>query len=363
MRTIQSVLASEQAARPSKPTELTARATSSKQIELTWTSSPDLESVIVYLIERREPGATKDKFAQIAIVTTPSYSDSAKQGLFPGTTYQYRIRAVNVAGALSPYSRKVSAKTYRRQEFKEFESKVKASLEGSPKDIEWTALSSLDGGATWQQETLPTFRDRNKIYDIRPSPYVDALCLKKATEAAQYASKLGLGTSLFGRDGFAAIGYEAARYALLRFDPSKGKLEKILFSDAFEAIKETAKDEANSWGGKKPHKKGIQTPKVFNFSSGPEAKQDMEGNVSKTLGDVITGTLSAESGDWVERADADIDAIRILGSLPSEDRELLTLHLEGWTNAALAEMFWISEDTAERRVKRLIKKLQDEHVF
>ncbi|SPF46016.1 Cell wall-binding protein [Candidatus Desulfosporosinus infrequens] len=78
---------------PSTPTNITATTVSSSQIKLTWDSVSGATSYNVY-------GATSSSgtFSNIATVTSSSYSNS---GLWAGTTYYYKVQAVNSAGSSS----------------------------------------------------------------------------------------------------------------------------------------------------------------------------------------------------------------------------------------------------------------------
>ena len=88
---------------PTAPSNLTATATSSSQINLAWTASTDDAGVTEYLVERCQPTCT-----QVATVTTTGYNDT---GLTANTTYSYRVRALDAAGNTSPYSNVASATT------------------------------------------------------------------------------------------------------------------------------------------------------------------------------------------------------------------------------------------------------------
>ena len=85
---------------PTTPTNLTATAVSSSQINLSWNASTDNVAVTGYRIYR---GGT-----QIATSTTTSYSNT---GLTPSTTYTYTVAAYDAAGNVSPQSPSVSATT------------------------------------------------------------------------------------------------------------------------------------------------------------------------------------------------------------------------------------------------------------
>jgi len=92
---------------PTTPTNLTATAQSSSQINLSWSASTDNIGVTGYRVERCQ-GAGCATFTQIATPTSNSYSDT---GLSASTSYTYRVRAVDAAGNLSGYSTNASAIT------------------------------------------------------------------------------------------------------------------------------------------------------------------------------------------------------------------------------------------------------------
>jgi len=104
-RTHVSVVADTQA--PTAPTNVSATAVSSSQINLAWTASTDDVGVASYRIYRCA-GSQCVPSTQIGTSTSTSYTD---QGLTPKTIYRYRIRAVDLAGKLSKYSRAVGART------------------------------------------------------------------------------------------------------------------------------------------------------------------------------------------------------------------------------------------------------------
>src|SRR6266704_2180254 len=90
------------------PSNLTATAASSTQINLSWTAATETGGTIIqYLIERCQ-GSGCSSFAQVATSTTSTFNDT---GLLAGTTYSYRVRATDAASNLSPYSNVASATT------------------------------------------------------------------------------------------------------------------------------------------------------------------------------------------------------------------------------------------------------------
>jgi len=92
---------------PTAPTGLGATASSSSQINLSWSAASDSVGVTGYRVERCQ-GAGCGNFAQIATVSGTSYSNT---GLAASTSYSYRVRAGDAAGNLSNYSAKATAVT------------------------------------------------------------------------------------------------------------------------------------------------------------------------------------------------------------------------------------------------------------
>ena len=92
---------------PTAPSNLTATAASTSQINLTWTASTDNVGVSDYFIERCT-GAGCTLFFRVAVASGTTYSDT---NLSADTTYEYRVRATDAAGNLSAYSNVVSATT------------------------------------------------------------------------------------------------------------------------------------------------------------------------------------------------------------------------------------------------------------
>jgi chitodextrinase len=85
---------------PSTPTNLTAKAASATQIDLSWTASTDNVDVAGYKVFRDG--------IEIATTSSPSYSDS---GLAVSTTYSYTVKAYDTAGNTSAASNTASAAT------------------------------------------------------------------------------------------------------------------------------------------------------------------------------------------------------------------------------------------------------------
>jgi glucose/arabinose dehydrogenase len=87
---------------PTAPASLLVTPLTGEQIgnyRLVWNPSTDNAAVAGYQLERQSPPSTN--FVVIGSPTVTTYTDS---GLAPGTTYGYRVQAVDASGNLSPFS-------------------------------------------------------------------------------------------------------------------------------------------------------------------------------------------------------------------------------------------------------------------
>jgi hypothetical protein len=92
---------------PSAPGAPSATPVSSSQIDLTWGPATDDGGVVGYRVERCT-GAGCTTFGQVATPAGTSYSDT---GLSSSTSYTYRVRAVDAANNVGPYSASATAVT------------------------------------------------------------------------------------------------------------------------------------------------------------------------------------------------------------------------------------------------------------
>jgi hypothetical protein len=92
---------------PTAPGNLTATATSPTQINLSWIASGSSIGLANYVVQRCQ-GAGCNNFAQIATPVSTTYTDA---GLLAGTSYSYRVEAIDIVGNLSPFSNIASATT------------------------------------------------------------------------------------------------------------------------------------------------------------------------------------------------------------------------------------------------------------
>jgi hypothetical protein len=125
---------------PTAPTTLAATATSSTQINLTWTASTDNVAVTNYLIERCA-GAGCSNFVQIATSTVASYSNT---GLTASTSYSYRVRATDAANNLSSYSSTATASTPAAAD---------TQAPTAPGNLATAVISSAQINLTWTAST------------------------------------------------------------------------------------------------------------------------------------------------------------------------------------------------------------------
>src|SRR5205085_2325974 len=125
---------------PTVPTNLTATAASSTQINLSWTVSTDASSPIAYHVERCQ-GARDSKFAEYATTTSAAFSST---GLTASTSYSYRARASDPSNNLSGYSNTASATT---------QSAGDTTPPTVPTNLTATAASSTQINLSWTAST------------------------------------------------------------------------------------------------------------------------------------------------------------------------------------------------------------------
>src|SRR6266568_2354397 len=96
---------------PTTPSNLTATAASTSQINLSWTASTSNVGLANYVVQRCQ-GAGCSNFAQIATPTGTTYNDT---GLASATSYNYRVQAVDSSGTASTFSNTAGATTLSAQ--------------------------------------------------------------------------------------------------------------------------------------------------------------------------------------------------------------------------------------------------------
>ena len=122
---------------PSAPSNLTATAISTTQINLSWTASTDNVGVTGYQVERCQ-GAGCSSFTQVSTVTGTTYNNT---GLAASTSYSYRVRATDAAGNLSGYSNTASA------------TPSDTTPPSAPSNLTATAISTTQINLSWTAST------------------------------------------------------------------------------------------------------------------------------------------------------------------------------------------------------------------
>jgi hypothetical protein len=90
------------------PSNLTATAASSTQINLSWTAATETGGTITQYLIQRCSGASCTSFTQVGTSTGTTYSDSS---LTPSTSYSYRVQATDASSNTSAFSNTASATT------------------------------------------------------------------------------------------------------------------------------------------------------------------------------------------------------------------------------------------------------------
>jgi len=127
---------------PTAPSNLTATASGTSQINLSWTASTGSVGLANYVVQRCQ-GVGCTNFAQIATPAGVSFSDT---GLSYNTSYSYRVQALDTAGNLSPFSNLASATT---QTPPTAPSNLTATAIGGQMNLSWTASTSSVGLANY----------------------------------------------------------------------------------------------------------------------------------------------------------------------------------------------------------------------
>jgi len=141
---------------PTVPTNLSATAISTESIGLSWSPSTDDESGIAYYRVFRDG-------EEIATPTGAEYQDT---GLASGTTYEYRVSAVNGDGLESDLSAVASATTLTDEGPPAPTGLTATPLDASQIRLAWTAP---EGGAAGYN----VFRDQVFIGTVMATAFVD----------------------------------------------------------------------------------------------------------------------------------------------------------------------------------------------
>jgi chitodextrinase len=143
---------------PTAPSSLVATASSSSRIVLNWSAATDSVGVTEYRIERCT-GSGCASFAQIGTATTTSYTNT---GLTASTTYRYRVRAVDAASNVGPYSGIATATTPAGTD---------TTAPSAPTSLAASASSSSQVALSWSAAT-----DNVAVANYRIESCVGATC-------------------------------------------------------------------------------------------------------------------------------------------------------------------------------------------
>jgi fibronectin type 3 domain-containing protein len=128
---------------PSVPQNLAGTASSSTQVNLSWTASTDNVGVTGYQIWRCQ-GAGCSNFAQVSAPTGTTYSDAS---LTASTSYSYEVQAGDAAGNLSGFSNVATVVTAAPQQAQDFTAPT------TPTNLVATPVSSSQIKLTWTAST------------------------------------------------------------------------------------------------------------------------------------------------------------------------------------------------------------------
>lgn len=128
---------------PTTPQNLTANAVDEHSIHLTWSASTDSggSGLAGYRIYREDAGNYTQIIGSVGANTT-EYTDT---GLQEGTTYRYKVKAIDNAGNMSNFSNVAEATT--------MESNVDRENPTAPTNVQVEALSPQDAKLTWSPST------------------------------------------------------------------------------------------------------------------------------------------------------------------------------------------------------------------
>ncbi len=150
---------------PTIPQNLQAQTIDDTSIKLTWSASTDTggSGLAGYRIYREDVNNYGTAIAFVDASTT-EYTNT---GLQPGTTYRYKIKAVDNAGNTSDFSAVAEATTT--------DSSVDTQNPTAPTNVQLTALSPSDARISWDASTDNVAVDYYEIYQVTPStnPFQD----------------------------------------------------------------------------------------------------------------------------------------------------------------------------------------------
>ena len=168
------------AAAVAPPTNVTATAISSSQINIGWTANAGFSTAAGYRVYRNG--------GLIATVSTLTYADS---GLAPSTTYSYAVAAVDNAGNVSDQSASVAAKTLAAPATVAPPTNVTATAVSSSQiNVGWAASGGFSAAASYR-----VYRNGGLIATVNTLTYADSGLAPSTTYSYAVAAVDGAGNA------------------------------------------------------------------------------------------------------------------------------------------------------------------------
>ena len=144
---------------PTTPQNLNAQTIDDNSIKLTWNASTDSggSGLAGYRIYRED----RDNYGSPIAFVDKNTTEYTNTGLQPGTTYRYKIKAVDNAGNTSDFSNVAEATTT--------DSSVDREPPTTPTNVQIIALSPSDAQISWDASTDNVAVDHYEIFTATPS--------------------------------------------------------------------------------------------------------------------------------------------------------------------------------------------------
>ena len=133
---------------PTAPGTLTATGVGATQVNLAWTAATDNVGVAGYQVERCA-GVGCSTFV---LLVSPTGTSATDTGLVPGTSYSYRVRALDAAGNAGAYSTTASATPLDTTAPTAPGSLTATAVGATQVNLAWTAATDNVGVAGYQVE-------------------------------------------------------------------------------------------------------------------------------------------------------------------------------------------------------------------
>jgi len=190
---------------PIAPGNLVATSTGSLTIILSWTDNSTDE--LWFVIER---GQTITTFSIIGTTILATYTDT---GLFPNTTYYYRVYAFNLTGGSSSYSNIASATTFDIPPSPP-SGLIASTISSSEIKLQWSDNSNNEDGFLIERKKSPGTFTIIALLGSNTTLYNDTGLLPNTTYYYRVASY-----NIFGTSSYSNIASATTGYSLLYISP------------------------------------------------------------------------------------------------------------------------------------------------